>query len=339
MTIVSIGVLALNEEAYLPALLEDIQAQTYPREKIEILLIDSQSTDKTRQIMENFAERATGYFNVKILPNMKITQAEGWNVAIKNFKGDVLTRLDAHGRIPRDFIELNVKNIDAGEMVSGGVSKSLIIGDSNWSKTLLQVENSLFGSGFNLFHRALQKQYVKTMPRATYHREVIEQVGFFNTRLGRTEDNEFHYRIRTRGFKLCLDPTIVSYLYVRPNLFKMLKQKYGNGYWVGLTLSVCPACLSVFYFVPFLFVLAICFSLAMASAGIFIPGILLAGAYSFVSIMMTLISIQKNGVSPYSIVMPILFFLLHLAYGIGTLIGFCTIPIFMREMEIKSKVF
>ena len=39
--IVSIAVVAYNEEAYLPKLLEDILAQDYPKDKTEVLLIDS----------------------------------------------------------------------------------------------------------------------------------------------------------------------------------------------------------------------------------------------------------------------------------------------------------
>ena len=37
----------------------------------------------------------------------------------------------------------------------------------------------------------------------------------------------------------------------------MLSQKYGNGYWIGLTLGVCPGCLSYFHFIPFVFLLAV----------------------------------------------------------------------------------
>ena len=49
----------------------------------------------------------------------------------------------------------------------------------------------------------------------------------------------------------------------------MLGQKYGNGKWIGLTLSVCRGCLSYFHFAPFLFImmLAVCGVLADLSAG------------------------------------------------------------------------
>ena len=42
---VSICIVAYNEENYLPNLFHDLNEQTYPHEKIEIVLVDSMSTD------------------------------------------------------------------------------------------------------------------------------------------------------------------------------------------------------------------------------------------------------------------------------------------------------
>lgn len=54
--------------------------------------------------------------------------------------------------------------------------------------------------------------------------------------------------MRKAGFKLCFDPEIISYQHIRPDLGKMLKQKYANGYWIGLTTGVCAPCLSLYHF-------------------------------------------------------------------------------------------
>ena len=54
--LVSVCTIARNEEEYLPHLLEDITKQDYPAEQIEVVMVDSSSTDGTRRIMERFAE-------------------------------------------------------------------------------------------------------------------------------------------------------------------------------------------------------------------------------------------------------------------------------------------
>ena len=49
---ISIGVIAHNEENTMRSILEDILAQDYPHENIEVVLVDSASTDGTKKIMQ-----------------------------------------------------------------------------------------------------------------------------------------------------------------------------------------------------------------------------------------------------------------------------------------------
>ena len=67
--IVSIGTLAYNEENTLPLLLDDLRKLDYPHDKIEILLVNSMSTDRTRQIMEEFAAEDNGFRQVRVFEN------------------------------------------------------------------------------------------------------------------------------------------------------------------------------------------------------------------------------------------------------------------------------
>ena len=62
--IVSVCVVAYNEEKVLGKLLEDIQAQDYDHGKMEILLIDSMSTDHTRKIMKKFQETEKSFLKI-----------------------------------------------------------------------------------------------------------------------------------------------------------------------------------------------------------------------------------------------------------------------------------
>ena len=321
MMTVSIGIVALNEEEYLPSLLENIEDQTYPHENIEVLLIDSGSHDKTKDIMNNFKMKAAYFRNIEVLDNPKKKQASGWNIAIQNFLGDILIRIDAHSEIPKDFIEKNVKLIESGEYIAGGLRPCKIINENAWTRTLLQAENSMFGSSINACRRSKTKKYVKTMFHAAYRREVFEKVGKFNENLGRTEDNELHWRMRQAGYKFCFAPDIISYQYARSGLKKMLKQKYENGYWIGLTVGVCPKCLSVFYFIPFCFVMALFVSLLCFFMGTKCILSVLLTVYGAVTILMSFLTIVQNGFTKFSILLPVLFFLLHCSYGIGTLLG------------------
>lgn len=332
--LISLGVVAHNEEDYLEDLLEDFCNQTYDHNLIEIVLVDSISTDRTRKIMEEFKKINKTFNNIIIVDNPKKKQAPGWNQAIKTFSGDVIIRIDAHASIPSEFVENNVKCLESGEMVSGGQRPNIIDEDSDWKKSLLIAENSMFGSSIAPYRRSSdRKNYVKSMFHAAYKREVFEKVGGFNENLGRTEDNELHFRIREAGYKLCFDKDIISYQHTRNSLKRMIKQKYGNGYWIGLTSGLCPGCLSVYHFVPFTFILGIISTTVLALLGYPIFAKIMWGMYTLTSVVMSVLAVKEEGFNVTTLSLPFLFLLLHISYGIGTCWGLIKMPRWKKEYK------
>lgn len=318
---VSLCVVAYNEEQFLPKLLVDFQNQTYPHEMTEIVLIDGNSSDKTKQIMFDFADHNTSFYSIQVLDNPQRIQAAGWNVAIANAKSDVIIRIDAHTHIPSDFTEKNMILQKRGEYVTGGIRPCLIDNPTPWKETLLEVENSMFGSSISKGRKNKKAGYVNSMFHAAYRREVFEKVGLFNTTLLRTEDNEMHYRIRKAGYKLYCDPDIVSYQYARSDFGKMVKQKFGNGYWVGMTLKICPGCISLFHLVPFCFVLGIVITTVLAFLSIWQLSSVMWGVYSLFCLVGTACTIKNGKANNCVFMMPILFFVMHVSYGLGTFLG------------------
>ena len=223
--IISVGVVAYNEQNTLPKLFECIKAQTYPHNKMEIVLVDSMSKDDTKKLMEQFKKENRDFYNIQILDNPQKKLAGGWNVILKNYLGDAVVRIDAHAEIPENFVKKNVEVLESGEYVSGGVRPNIIDESTPWKETLLLAEQSMFGSSIAPYRRSEKKTYVKSIFHGAYKREVFEKVGFFNEQLGRTEDNEINYRIREAGYKICYSPDIVSYQHTRNSLKAMLKQK------------------------------------------------------------------------------------------------------------------
>lgn len=218
---ITVGIIALNEIKYLPALLEDVRRQTYPHDKIEVVLADSGSQDGTKECMREFKKLYEGEFaGVQVLENTGGFQSTGWNEIICRFTTDALIRVDAHSHIPPEFVEKNVENFESGEMVSGGRRPTLTEEEGGFGDTLLLAEESLFGSSIASSRRKEEKAYVKSFFHGAYRREVLEKTGGFREDLGRTEDNEFHYRVRENGYRFAMSPDIVSYQYIRPTLQK-----------------------------------------------------------------------------------------------------------------------
>lgn len=333
MMTVSLCVVAYNEELFLPNLLKDLENQTYPHDLTEIVLIDGVSTDKTKQIMTDFAKNANSFYSVQVLDNPQRVQAAGWNIAIDNAKSDVIIRIDAHTHIPPEFTAQNMALQEKGEYVTGGVRPCLIDNPTPWKKTLLEVENSMFGSSVSKGRKNTESCYVKSMFHAAYRREVFEKAGSFNAKLLRTEDNEMHYRVREAGYKLYCDPDIVSYQYARSNFKKMVKQKYGNGYWIGLTLGVCPGCISLFHLVPFVFVLGIIFTSILALFSFWYLAAAMWILYALFVLMGTVCTILNKQANRWTFLMPALFLIMHTSYGVGTLVGLVKMPFYRKRLS------
>lgn len=356
---ITVCVIAYNEESTLLSVLADIKEQDYAHSSVEVVLVDSASTDKTRKIMQEFAEcnntdAKMGFLNVRVLDNPKRTLPCGWNVVLKHYRGEAVLKVDAHASIPKDFVSKNVKVLKSGEDICGGQRPNIIDKPTPFRNTLLLAESSMFGSSIAPYRNNPGKSYVKSMFHAAYRRTVFEKTGGFDERLARTEDNEIHYRMRKAGFKLCFEPDIISYQHIRPDLQKMLKQKYANGYWIGLTSGVCIQCLSLYHFVPFAFVAAIILSaiilMGFAAVGMIMPltgtallifkiveglTLFMWGLYGLLAAVMAVAAVigEPDLRNKTCFLLPCLFLMLHISYGIGTMTGLIKMPFWVKGIK------
>ena len=316
---ISFIVVAYNAAGSLGALLEDLLAQTIPHEQIEALLVDSASTDATRAIMLDFAKAAP--FEVKVLDNPKRWLASGINVALGAATGDAIIRLDAHARIPRDFLQKNLQALTRGEDIVGGC----VLGGAPsgaWESVLRTVDTSRFCGGAAPFRNGGEARYVDTLAYALYRREVYDKVGLYDERLRRTEDNDMHYRMRRAGYRFYFSPDIVSCHAARATMRGQLRQKWGNGYWIGRTMRIQPRCFAPRHLIPALFVLALLFGLLLLPLSAW-PLLLLLSAYLVCDLFFAVRGAlsQETGRLLALLTLPFLFPAVHVVYGVGTLAG------------------
>ena len=316
---VSIIITARNEEKYLPMLFEDILNQTFPLQNIEVVLMDSNSTDNTRLVMEEF-KKNNETLSVQIVTNERQIQAAGFNEGVKHATGDVVLKIDAHSRIPEDFVQKNVNEIIAGAYVCGGNRPTVVDSDDDFSKTLHIVEESALGSSIANYRKSNVKRKVDSIFHGMYRKEVFDKVGLADERLLRTEDNEFHYRVRKAGYDIIFNPEIESYQYIRPTFTKMIQQKFANGYWIGLTSHICRDCLSLFHFGPGVFV-ATLLVLMMLTPISFAPLLTVFGLYLLAVLGLSIFEISKQKYNHTLLLIPFIMIAVHFAYGIGTIKG------------------
>ncbi len=288
---------------------------------MEILIVDGMSEDSTREIVEKFVKE---YAFIRLLDNPQRIVSCGLNIGIKNAKGEIIMRMDAHNRYAPNYVFKCVKHLQNAEANNvGGLWITLPAEDSDSAKAIAYALSSPFGVG-NVYFRIGSKEsrFVDTVPFGCYKKEVFEKIGLFEEELVRCQDDEFNYRLRERGGKILLRPEIVSFYYARPSLRKLWKQYFQYGFWKVRVLQKHPKMMMLRHFVPPTFVLGLIVTLTLGiikSEFIYLFGLIVV-CYICSSLFFSFQIAKKRGWK-YLLFLPLTFSVLHLSYGLGFVVG------------------
>ena len=97
-----------NEEKYISQFIESLLKQDYPKENLEILLVDGMSKDHTREIVADYISK---YPFIRLIDNPQKIVPYAMNRGIEAAKGDVIIRLDAHASYQSDYFSVLVKGL------------------------------------------------------------------------------------------------------------------------------------------------------------------------------------------------------------------------------------
>ncbi|WP_407883007.1 glycosyltransferase [Scytonema sp. NUACC26] len=101
---VSVIVPIYNGEGDLPELISNLVDQTYPREKVEYLLVDNNSRDRTSHLLQDAAENSP--ITIRPLSEAKIQSSyAARNAGIRAANGEILAFTDADCRPQPDWLE------------------------------------------------------------------------------------------------------------------------------------------------------------------------------------------------------------------------------------------
>lgn len=109
---VSIAIATLNSARLLPQCLESIMAQNYPRDKMEVLIIDGGSQDKTVEIAKAFSVN-------RIIPNPLKTAEAAYAISIREAKNKIIAHIDSDNVLPsKDWLCRMVEPFEDEEIVT-----------------------------------------------------------------------------------------------------------------------------------------------------------------------------------------------------------------------------
>jgi len=308
-----------NEEKYIGECIDSLIKQDFSWDQSEIILVDGHSTDQTRQIIEGYC---TKYAFIKLLHNrLKITPVS-LNIAIRAATSNIIFRIDAHTTYPANYftvlskhlVELKADNV-------GGVCRTLPGASGLLPASIARVMSSLFGMGNSFFRIGAKKILaVDTVPFGCFRKEIFDRIGLFDEELIRNQDDELNGRIIKNGGKIFLIPDVIIDYFARDEISKFSKMFYQYGLFKPLVNKKLGAATTIRQFFPVLFVLLLITTFFFTVFQLFAYKLLLAVVFVYFMLAITFAIKESENIGQIFL-MPILYFILHLSYGWGYLVG------------------
>lgn len=209
-TCISIVITVRNEASNLEELFEGLSRQSG---SFETVIVDSESTDGTPEIVARYSERLGINYIVK-----KCTRGEGRNIGVSNSSCDFVVFIDGDVTLEDNFVEgyseLFSRGFDviAGKVVPSGVEKF----------KLGRVE---------LLHGEIEI----THPSANlgYRKDLFRELGGFDPAFITAEDIDLNLRAARSGARFTSCDGCVVHNKTRSSYREFARQAYWNGYGRG----------------------------------------------------------------------------------------------------------
>lgn len=317
MVEVTIIIPTYMEEKYIQKCMESVINQNFEKEKMEIFIVDGNSTDSTIPIVKAYEEKYPRL--VKLLINIKKTQAYAMNIGIGASHGKYILRMDAHAEYRNDYIQKCVYYLDkTGATNVGGVA--ITKGKGKNGQIIAKMLSGKFGVGNSQFRINGKSGFVDTVPFGAFRKTFFNKYGGFDTRFERNEDNEINYRIRKNGGKVYLANDIRFIYYCRDTVNGILKMAFQNGMWNVYSIKIIPGSMGVRHFVPLLFVLSL-LSLFILGINIKLFRMMLLFELIIYFIMDFFCSSKLSNKMSEVCKLLFLHFAFHVSYGFGSVFG------------------
>ena len=320
---VSVVIPCRNEEKFIGKCLDSVIANDYPKDNLEILVIDGMSDDGTREIINEYVKR---YPFIKLLDNPKKFIPFALNIGIKNAKGEIIARMDTHSVYNKDYISKCIKYIEEYKADNvGGICKIIPSKKTLINKAIALVSSSFLGAGNAYFRTGHLKKarLADTVFSGCYKKEVFNRIGLYDENILRSEDLTFNLKLKKAGGKILLVPDIITYYYPKSTLKEFFKHNFLDGIWTIYPLKFGLS-LKLRHYIPLIFILSLIVPLIFSF--FFKPMIYLflfiISLYLITSLFFSIsIAIRKKDFGLF-FTLPLSFACRHFGYGLGSLFGF-----------------
>lgn len=229
---ITIIIPTLNEGKYISQTLQQLHDQTYPKNRMEIIVVDGGSTDSTFDIVSQWINKSN--LNIKVFQNTKRISSCARNIGISVAQGEYVLFIDAHVFIPSSQLIENMVR-------AAHYHNALVLGRpqplnppalSLFQSVVANVRGSKFGHSTRSFIYSDAEGWVSPVSVGVmYHISLFDKVGCFDESFDAAEDVDFNFRLEQEGYEAYISPDFKVLYYPRKNIAGLVKQmfRYGLG--------------------------------------------------------------------------------------------------------------
>lgn len=238
---VSVVIPCYNEERFIAQVLDNL-ARQYEGSLYEIIVVDGRSTDRTREVVQEYTARSTDV-RVRLLDNPSRAIPAALNIGIAAASGEIIVRMDAHSIPSENYVRRAVELLrETGAAVVGMPWRIKPGAESRTARAISLAVAHPFGIGDAKYRLGNSEgtQAVDTVPFGVFRKSLWRELGGFNEELLANEDYDFHYRARQRGGQVLLDTAEHSQYFARATFRELAAQYARYGGWKAQMLKLHP---------------------------------------------------------------------------------------------------
>ncbi len=314
-----------NEEAFIVPCVESLLANEAPG-TIEFLVYDGESTDRSRELVDRLVAADA---RVVLVSNPRRHQSAAFNDGIKRARGQYYLRADAHSLYPVNYIAECIRLLDeTGAQNVGGVVNAA--GRDTFSSAVAAAVSSKFAVGDAQYRVATSAGWVDTIFPGAWRIETLRELGGMREDWKVNEDAEMNLRLRKAGGRIWLTPDLRPTYFVRSSASGLIRQYARYGFWRTRTLLEHSGSLRMRQVVAPLFVLSLLAVWPMVH-WLGALGALHLFLYGAVNLTVSIATAARSSWR-YLPVLPLIFLIIHVAWGTGFLAGLCYWPFHRRNV-------
>ena len=219
---ISVIIPVYNGQATLQQCLDSVLDQTY--DNYELIVVDNNSSDNTKQIIQDFAAKDQ---RIKYVFEKKQSRGTARNTGVKNSQGDIIAMTDSDCVVSKDWLEIISKPIrEQAELIVQGNDSDII---GNYWTNMEQKFRQEF-----IARQIYENKYINYLDTKNFciNKQVLKNLNLFNTNIKNLEDYELKIRIIKENYKIFFLADLYVDHYHKSSLSSLARRRIDRAYWV-----------------------------------------------------------------------------------------------------------